>query len=1030
MSLNAIFFKLHIIQRFLKSLSLKNPLSFVLFISLLFIGEIKAQDPLKLLQANRLADDIRASYHRGDYRAALSQIREYRTLPGAASGTNDQVDFIDACSAARIKLADAEKKLNDFIRIYPASNLVNIARYELAVFYYDKKDFEKSGLAFNQVEFTSLEKDLRHNGRFYWGYGLFSQKKLTESLIQFNQLKLSDGIYGPAANYYAGFIEYNTGDFDAAYTDLKRIESQESYSMIVPYMLANILYRQRKSDELLTYISQVEKKSGVQNLAEIKMLGAEAHYQKKNYAAAISGYDGYLKSGKNADRGLLYRAGYSNFATDNFSVATEYFKQVASDEDTLGRYGSYYLGVSYLRLNQKQLALTSFQAAQRGGLNPQLVSESQYQEAKLLYDLSRPDAAIERMEDFINHYPGNNRNQELKELLSAAYVNANNYHKAIGHIESLVTKSPATDKAYQKATLYYGIELFNKGVYDQAFENFRKSLSFPLDDVLTAQANLWSAESLAITGKLADAATYYERVIANRKATKEIVVRARYGLGYVRYNQKEYDLALTSFRDYVNRAGSADMSYADGLIRLADCYYVTKSYDDAYATYRKAFETGKAGSDYARMQAGVVLGILRRHQEGMVLLDEVIQNYPGSVYWDEAVFQKAQLEFEESNYSAAATGYSLLIKSRPNSRFVPFAYVRRAAAYYNLKEYPKTADDYTTVLRNYPGHPASDDILIPLQEALGLAGRGAEFDGLLKKFKEKNPQARGIENVEFESAKNLYFNQDYLGAVAALSGYINTYPDNIKVTEARYYRAESYFRQKDFINALTAYYEIADADQFPNASKVSARIADLEFKSGNFLKAIPAFYRLQRFAQNQKEKNQSWLGLMEGYFQVQSFDSALVYANKLQSDAGASATAQNKASLMLGKIYQSRGEFEKAKDEFISTLNNAQDESGAEAKYRLAEIHLQLRDHRQCYETVIALNRDFGTYTEWVGRGFLLLAESFLQTGEVFQAKATLKSLEKFPLEKIKTEAALKLKKIESEETKKNVVPADSTEND
>ena len=145
-----------------------------------------------------------------------------------------------------------------------------------------------------------------------------------------------------------------------------------------------------------------------------------------------------------------------------------------------------------------------------------------------------------------------------------------------------------------------------------------------------------------------------------------------------------------------------------------------------------------------------------------------------------------------------------------------------------------------------------------MQEALGLASRGGEFDGLLRTFKEKNPQAKGIENVEFESAKNMYFNQDYAGAVASLSAYINAYPDNVKATEAKYYRAESYFRQKDFSNALMAYYEISDADQFPNAGKVSARIADLEFKSGNYLKAIPAYYRLQRFAQNQKEKNQSF----------------------------------------------------------------------------------------------------------------------------------------------------------------------------
>ena len=132
------------------------------------------------------------------------------------------------------------------------------------------------------------------------------------------------------------------------------------------------------------------------------------------------------------------------------------------------------------------------------------------------------------------------------------------------------------------------------------------------------------------------------------------------------------------------------------------------------------------------------------------------------------------------------------------------------------------------------------------------------------------------------------------------------------------------------------------------------------------------------------------------------------------------AGAQNKASLYLGKASMGKGDQEAAKDEFLSTINAAQDEYGAEAKYRLAEIFYNAKDYKQCNETLFSLNNDFASYTEWVGKSYLLLADSYLAMGDSYQAKATLRSLiDNFPLEEIKGNASAKLKKIDDEELKK-----------
>src|SRR5690606_10513225 len=102
---------------------------------------------------------------------------------------------------------------------------------------------------------------------------------------------------------------------------------------------------------------------------------------------------------------------------------------------------------------------------------------------------------------------------------------------------------------------------------------------------------------------------------------------------------------------------------------------------------------------------------------------------------------------------------------------------------------------------------------------------------------------------------------------------------------------------------------------------------------------------------------------------------------------------QNKASLYLGKAALAKGDVETAKDEFLNTLNTAQDEHGAEAKYLLAKLFYDQKSHKECYNTLISLNKDFAAYEGWVGRSFLLLADNFVATDDVFQARHTLQSL-------------------------------------
>lgn len=995
---------------------------------LLFSVSAAAQDVFMQQKAARLLKTGEALMAQNQFAAARENFNEFLSLPASSATDRQDAEYYRGICSLNLYHVDAEKQLQDFINNNPTAQKASIAYAELANFFYSEKNYKKAAGYFSKADFGSLTTSQQSEAHFRWGYSLFSQKFLKDALDQFNFIKTQGGQYGPASSYYAGFVEYSQADYANALTDLKRAEKAESYTGIVPYLLANVYYKQKEYDALLSYAASVSTRVDLANAEDIALLTAEAYYKKGDYKNALPGYDRFL-SGKEAtaDKAILLRAGYAAFVLGQDARALNYLKSSFADVDSVGFYSSYYLGQVYLRANQKPMALTSFDIARKYKGDPALVEEASFQFAKIAYDMGRPDQAIDEFEKIIKRFPGSSHLVEIKELLSQAYVNASNYNKAIEYIESLPGRTPAVERAYQKATMLKGMEFFNKEDYTQAVQYFEKSLQHPADKDYLAEAGFWCGEAYSVGRQYEQAAKKYLQVIeAGENA--ELKLKSRYGLGYAYFNLKQYDRALFSFKEFVAQSNVSQPNLGDGTLRLADCYYVAKSYPDALAYYRKAISLNAADVDYAYFQSGIVLGILRKYPEAKTVLSLVIRNYSRSSFVDEAKFQLAQQEFEQGHYQEAVNGYSDLITSSPSSRFVPYAYVRRAASNYNLKEYQKTAEDYITVLENYGNHPAAKDVLLPLQEALNLSARSGEFGKYLDLYKNNNPDAKGIEMVEFEAAKNLYFNQDYAGAIKNLDAYINTYPQSARLSEAKFYEAESFYRTKDFGKALALYNDLTADKTFSMASKVTARVAELEFKQSHYHKAIPAFQTLAREAQNKKEQYYAWNGLMESYFNISQYDSVEKYAKIILEKGSVNAGAQNKASLYLGKAAMGKKDYETAKDELLTTINAAQDEYGAEAKYRLAEIFFTTKDYKQCYETLLSLNADFGSYTEWVGKSYLLIADYFQATGDSFQTKATLQSLiDNFPLDEVRKHAAEKLKKIEDDElNKQNQIKSDT----
>jgi tetratricopeptide (TPR) repeat protein len=239
-----------------------------------------AQDVLLQQKAARLYKTGVELMAQNQFSAARENFNQYLSLSPATGNQKQDAEYYKAICSLNLYHVDAEKQLQDFIENNPSSAKASVAYADLATFFYNEKNYKKAATYFGKADFDALSPSEQNTARFRWGYSLFSQKILKEALDQFNYIKASGGQYGPAASYYAGFAEYSTGDFVNALTDLKRAEQAEAYANLVPFMIANVYYKQKDYDALISYAQTVVGRKDLANAEEIALLSAEAYYKK------------------------------------------------------------------------------------------------------------------------------------------------------------------------------------------------------------------------------------------------------------------------------------------------------------------------------------------------------------------------------------------------------------------------------------------------------------------------------------------------------------------------------------------------------------------------------------------------------------------------------------------------------------------------------------------------------------------------------------------------------------------------------
>jgi len=213
--------------------------------------------------------------------------------------------------------------------------------------------------------------------------------------------------------------------------------------------------------------------------------------------------------------------------------------------------------------------------------------------------------------------------------------------------------------------------------------------------------------------------------------------------------------------------------------------------------------------------------------------------------------------------------------------------------------------------------------------------------------------------------------------------------------------------------ALVSFRALEKEPASPQRLKAIQKIGSIELSKGNYEQAIPYLETSSQNARTKIEEAEALEGLVLAYFQTQKHNQVISTAERLEKLDGILPQAKPKALLFKAKSQLALGRRDAAEISLAILVDGFKTVQGAEGLFLLADSYRAKGQIEQSNNAIFDLSGPFVDFDYWYGRMFILLAENYIQSGESFQAKATLESIvENTPNAEIKSMAQAKLQNL------------------
>ena len=122
-------------------------------------------------------------------------------------------------------------------------------------------------------------------------------------------------------------------------------------------------------------------------------------------------------------------------------------------------------------------------------------------------------------------------------------------------------------------------------------------------------------------------------------------------------------------------------------------------------------------------------------------------------------------------------------------------------------------------------------------------------------------------------------------------------------------------------------------------------------------------------------------------------DALLAMANDLDTLADVDAAMLRKVRFAKAKVHTSRDEAAEARKIYEMLAADVSNVEGAESAYRVIEALFAEGNHDESEKRIYALADSKTPHSYWLGKAFILLGDIYVARNDLFQAKATYRSV-------------------------------------
>ena len=972
---------------------------FIPLLLLLFNG-LSAQQTFYYSSDDRLYLNGVELYKNGKYSAAQQFFDRYlNEHNGENSDYVSGSSYYGAMCAVKLFNNDAESRIIRFLNENPENPYKNDALFNLAGFYYQRKNYNSALKYYELVDKSHLSETDRPEYYFKTGYCFFLKENYDQARLAFSQIKDLDTKYTSPAVYYYSHINYEQGNMETALEGFERLKNDANFGPIVPYYLTQIYYKQKKYNEVVQYAPALMENVTEKREPEVARIIGESYVQLNLYKDAVPYLEKYHKIQGTVSREDKYSLAFAYYKTGDYEKAANLFGQITGSDSELGQNALYHLADCHIRLGDKNKARMAFSSAANMNYNTEIAEDALFNFALLTCELdySPFNESVDALNVYLEKYPNSSRTDEVNNYLVMAYMNAKNYRLALASIEKIRNKNPEIQKAYQKIAFYRGLELYSNMDYSGAIKMLNSANKYGIADMeIYARNNYWTGEAYFRTGDYVNAVESYKKFLSQSGVSsfKEYPL-AHYNLGYAYFSLKQYNDAATWLQKFISlSAGQSRELVADANSRLGDCYFVQKQYQTSISYYTNAAASGGKSNDYALLQKALALGVLGRDNEKITALNQLLNSYPNSAYKADANYQLGESYVKLSQPERAIDFYKKVVESYPQSSYVKKSLLNLGLIYYNANRNSEAITCYRKVVEDYAGSDEASNALIGLKN---VYIDNNDVDGYYTYINNKgiitSSDLVEQDSLSFISAERLYMSGDYNRAKQSLTNYINNHPRGRFILNAQFYKGDCCYRANEFDEAMISFDYIIEQPKSKFTESALLGASRIRFSQKQYNEATVYFLKLEEVAEVRSNIVEARMGLLRSYNKIEDFGNVIETADRILLSEKLSPEQERETRFAKAGALMARDRQMLALEEFLKLSSEVKSTEGAESKYRVAEIYYKRNEKDKAEKTITEFADKTTPHQYWMAKSYLLWADIFRDKGDDFQALQTLQSL-------------------------------------